>query len=156
MGSSKEDLEIWRMLHDEKHDGSVCLYNPDFHPEDIVQYFRERFDALDDAERYESKHHLTYVSNPVRPPSLAGYCARVGISTSTLWSWAQKYTVFDDAVGQCKAMQEAMIIELTSVGAYNPAFAALMMKNLHEWQDKLEQTHKGGVTLVFDEQDESA
>lgn len=145
-----------RILFDGKHDGSDSLYDPDFHPADIVRYFRERFELITDPERFQTEHRLQHVMTPVRPPSLAGYAAELGVRRETLWGWGKRHEEFDEAVGVCKAMQEAAIIELTALGAYNPSFAALMMKNLHDWQDKVEAVHKGGVTLNFDRQDEDA
>lgn len=154
--TAHERYETRRILFDGKHDGSARIYDRDFHPEDIVRYFTERYEQLEDPERYATEHRLTYVEKPVRPPSLAGYAATIGVGRETLWSWRKKYDAFAEAVDACKAMQEAMIVELTATGAYNAGFAALMMKNFHDWQDKVEQTHKGGVTLNFDAQDEEA
>lgn len=155
--ASKDRYLTRRILYDDDPKVAGKLrYDPDFHPEDIKLYFKERYDALTDPERFETEHRLDYVMAKVRPPSLAGYAAQVGVTRECLWSWTKKYEAFEEAVGVCKAMQEAAIIELTACGAYNPSFAALMMKNLHEWQDKVENTHRGGVTLNFDEQDEDA
>ncbi len=145
-----------RILYDGAHDGSAKIYDPDFHPDDIVVYFTERYEKMQDPERFKSRHALTYVQEPVRPPTFSGYAAEVGVSTKTLWQWKVEYEAFEDSMGICKAMQEAMIIEMSACKAYDPRFAALMMKNMHDWQDKVEQTHKGGVTLNFDAQDKEA
>ena len=152
----KERYEIRRILYDEKHEGSGLRYDPDFHPKDFVRYFRARYDDLKDAERYATEHRLTYVAKPTRPPTLAGYAAEIHVGRGCMWDWAKKYEAFDLAVEECKAIQEAMVVELTAIGAYNPTFAAFMMKNLHNWQDKIEQTHRGAVTLNFDDEDEKA
>lgn len=154
--ATRARYERRRILYDVPHDGSVKIYDPDFHPEDIQTYFRERFERLRDPQRYATEHRLTYVQEPIRPPTLAGYAAECGISKKTVWAWAAQYEAFEEAVEICKAMQEAMVVELTATNGYNPGFAALMMKNLHGWQDKIEQTHRGGVTLKFDAQDEEA
>ena len=41
-------------------------------------------------------------------------------------------------------------------GRENSRFASFCLKNLHEWTDRVEQTSKGAVTLVFDKQDAEA
>ena len=145
-----------RILYDGKHDGSECLYDENFHPEDIVRYFTEAYSKIEEPERFETEHRLQHVITPVRPPSLSGYAARIEVRRETLWAWCKKYEAFNVAVDRCKAIQEAAIIEITALGGYNANFAALIMKNLHDWQDKVEANHKGGVTLNFDKQDEGA
>lgn len=145
-----------RILEGRKRTGRRPKYDPTVHPAGIVDYFRQRYDAIIDPERFESEHRLEYVQAKVRPPSLAGYAASIGVSRECVWSWRKKHPEFDEAVGQCLAMQESVIIELAATGAYNPSFAALMMKNLHAWHDKIENTHRGEVTLNFDDQDAEA
>lgn len=134
------------------------IYRPDFHPGDIVEYFSERYDQLRDPERFETPQRLEHVTSPIRPPTLAGYSARLYIGRSTLWKWRKKYPEFEEAVGVCKEMQEDMIIFLSSCGAYNAGFAALMAKNMFDdpWKDKVEADMKGTVELKFDQQDEDA
>lgn len=156
MANQDDRYTTRRILYDGAHDGSVKIYDPDFHPEDVQTYFRERFDDIVDPERFVSKNRLEYVQKPVRPPSMAGYAALIGVSVCTVHEWEKNYPEFRSAVGVCKAMQEALIVELSACNGLNPGFAALMMKNFHGWQDKVEQTHKGGVTLNFDAQDEEA
>ena len=87
---------------------------------------------------------------------MASYAAEIGVGRATIWTWGERYEEFGDALEHCKAMQEAILLELGATGSLNNGFVALMMKNLHGWQDKVEATHRGGVTLVFDKQDEEA
>jgi hypothetical protein len=154
--SPKERYAAEKLLYGRRRDGPRPFYDPDVHPKAIVQYFKERFDQIRDATEYATEHRLEYVANPARPPTLSGFAASIGVGRETLWSWALKHEEFGEAVDLCKAMQEAMIIELTAIGAYNPSFAALMMKNMHKWADKVEADVKSSVTLNFDEQDADA
>ena len=47
---------------------------------------------------------------------------------------------FCAAYARAKSYQEALIIEGGLVGAFNPSFTNLLVKNLHDWKDKTEAT----------------
>lgn len=133
------------------------IYDENVHPEGIIEFFKNRFDQIRDAEKYVTeKGQVGYVMKPIRPPTLAGYAAHIGVSRITLWDWRQRYEEFDEAVDLCKAMQEALLVELGTTGALNPAVTNFTLKNLQDWMDKVEETHKGTVALQFDGQDAEA
>ncbi len=137
--------------------GRPSKYRPDRHPKDIVAYFRASFDALEAPERVESRHGgVKYVQAPVRPPTLAGYAAKVGVRRETLWAWTRQHEEFDEAVGICKAIQEHLLINMGLLGAYAPGLTIFMLKNLLDWQDKVEQVNRGTVVVRVDEQDLAA
>ncbi len=137
--------------------GRPSKYRPDHHPEDIVAYFRASLDALEAPERVESRHGgVKYVQAPVRPPTLAGYAAKVGVRRETLWAWARQHEEFDEAVGICKAIQEHVFINMGLLGAWRPGMTIFVLKNLLRWQDKIERAHRGHVTLLLDAQDANA
>jgi hypothetical protein len=92
----------------------------------------------------------------VRPPTFSGFAAKIGVRPETLWIWAKEHTEFGEAAARAKAMQEDALIALGAAGAFDSRFVALIMKNLHGWQDRVEQTNRGAVTLVFDAQDKEA
>ena len=103
--TAAERLKTWRIL-DSRPVGRPSKYRPDHHPEDIVAYFRESFDAIEEPERVESAQGgVKYVQAPVRPPTLAGYAAWVGVRRETLWAWARRHEEYGEAVGICKAIQ---------------------------------------------------
>ncbi len=155
-------LETRRLLYDgcgDKFDhprggGHNQIYNPDFHPGDILDYFRTAYEAMEDPERYTSKGVIGWTMKPVRPPSQVGYAARIGIRPETLWAWEKAHGEFANALAMCKAFQAAMLIESSACGAYHPGSAAMILKNLHGWTDRVEETHKGSVAFVFDADDE--
>ncbi len=154
--TAAERRAIWRIL-EARPVGRPSKYKPDFHPDDIVAYFRESFDAIEDPKRVESAHGgVKYVQAPVRPPLLAGYAVRVGVTRQTLWNWARRHEEFDEAVGICKAMQEHVFITMGLLGAYRPGMTIFVLKNLLRWQDKVEQVHKAAVVLRIDAQDAAA
>lgn len=154
--SLQEQYKMRRLLHDDPHPPNK-VYDPDFHPEAIVEYFRARFDQIEDAVKVTTdKGQVSFVAKPVRPPTMAGFAAEIGVRRETLWAWSKQYEQFDEALGLCKAMQEALLVELGTLGALNPAVTNFTLKNLQEWTDKVEETHKGNVALQFDAQDADA
>ena len=53
--------------------GRPPKYKPDFHPDDIVAYFRVSLDAIEEPERIESPQGgVKHVQAPVSPPTLSG------------------------------------------------------------------------------------
>ena len=150
----KERLAAKRLLHGRNRRGPEGIYDPEIHPAGIVAYFRERFDKLKESvELTDSRGRVSHVKAPVSPPTCAGYAAKIGVCRETIWSWGEKYTEFQEALGISKAMQEQIIVELGLEGAYNPNFAMFVLKNLQQWKDKVETIHTGGVILQIDEQD---
>lgn len=133
------------------------VYDPDVHPAGIVAFFKSRFDQILDPEKVTTdKGAVSWVAKPVRPPTMAAYAAMISVRRETLWAWSKKYEAFGEALGICKAMQEAILVELGTIGALNPAVTNFVLKNLQEWTDRVEETHKGSVALQFDAQDSEA
>ena len=111
--------------------GRPSKYRSDFHPDDIVAYFRPAFDAVLEPERVESRQGgVKYVQAPVRLPTLAGYAAKVGVRRETLWAWARRHEAFAEAVGICKAIQEHVLINMGLLRAYVPSVTIFLLKNL--------------------------
>ena len=126
-------------------------------PEGLVAYFRAAHDAIEEPERVESpRGGVKWVQAPVPPPTLAGYAAKVGVGSETLWAWARKDPEFEEAIGVAQAMQEDLVVCMVALRAYVPSVGIFMLKNLLGWTDKVEQKNTGGLTLVFDEQDSRA
>jgi len=132
------------------------VYDPDYHPDDIVEYFREAYAKVADPTYFVSEHRAQYIAKPVRPPTQAAWAAKHGIARETVWAWGQKYPEFGDALDVAKAYQEALLVELGAIGALNPAVTNFILKNLQGWAEKVEETHKGNVALVIDDQDAEA
>jgi hypothetical protein len=155
--TQRELYLVKRMLYEDDQDKPLGhVYDPNFHPDHMVKYFQDSYDKILDPERFETEHRLEWKMKPVRPPTIAGYCASIGISRNTLFHWGKKYDEMAEAIDKCKTIQEAGIVEMGSCGGFNPGFASMMMKNFHGWADKVEQKHEGGLTLNFDSQDEDA
>ncbi len=147
--------EFTRTKSGHKFGSSFNIYDPDFHPQDAYNYFREAYDQIKDPERYcTDKGVIGYVTKPVRPPSAAGYAAKIGVARDTIWAWQKKHNAFAEAMSIGKSMQEAILIELGSTGGLVPTSVNFILKNLQGWTDKLEETLKGSVALRFDADDE--
>jgi DNA-binding XRE family transcriptional regulator len=157
----KRRYETRRLLYsgceDEFKENPHRVYDPNYHPADVIAYFKERYEAIDDPIRYRTdKGALGFVTKPVRPPTQAAYAAKIGVRRETLWAWEQKHDEFSVALGIAKAFQEALLVELGAVGALAPSTTNFILKNLQGWTDKIEETHKGSVALQFDAQDSEA
>lgn len=161
--SAKKRLETRRLMFSGCSDefavraGRPRIYDPDFHPADVIAFFKERYDQIDDPIRFRTdKGAIGFVTKPVRPPSQAAYAVHIGVRREVLWQWEQKYDEFADALGIAKAMQEALLVELGTVGALSATPTNFVLKNLQGWTDRLESTLKGSVALQFDKQDSEA
>jgi len=136
------------------------VYDPGAHPAQLLAYFRAAFEALEGESRprqvVDDHGRVTNTRALVDPPTLVGFAARLGVRRETLWRWAEQHTEFGEAMDVARAMQQHVFIALASTGAYDSRFASFCLKNLHEWTDRVEQTSKGAVTLVFDAQDAEA
>ena len=150
----KEQDEAYQILHGAPIRSERPTYDLDVHPAGLVAYFRKALDGLKDAYRVTTdKGQKSYLKTPVRPITLAGYAAEIHVSTRTLYDWSQKHEEFGEAVGEAKAIQEQVFVEMGLQGAYNPNVVNFVLKNLQGWTDKAEIAHKGTVVLKIDEQD---
>lgn len=146
-----------RLLWGRTKGGPRPRYDSEVHPAGILAYFQEALDTILDIERIETeKGQVTYLQKPVDPPLMAGYANIIKVSQSTLSDWAQKYEEFGEAVQLAKGIQEQVYLKMGTFGAYPERITMFMLKNHHDWTDKVEQKNTGAVTLVFDSQDEEA
>ncbi len=137
--------------------GTPKTYDPDFHPEDIVQYFERQYAKVDDAKRYcTDKGVVGYTVKPVRLPTQARYSTMIGVTQGTLWEWAKQYPEFGHAMEVAKAYQAAFLIEQGTTGGLNATVTNFVLKNLQGWTERNEETIKGTVSLQFDAQDDEA
>jgi hypothetical protein len=153
----KARLRADRILYGRSRRGPRPIYNREVHPAGLIAYFRERLEAIKEVERVRTKQRdVKFVQEPVRPPTLAGYAASIGIDRRTLWQWGEQHEEFEDALEFAKTIQEEVLCSMGSVGAYNPQVVIFMLKNLQGWADKIDQRIKGTVSLHFDAQDAEA
>ena len=153
---AKERHEAQKILNSPRH-GPIPLYDPDYHPAHLVEFFQAAVADVAEIESTVTKgNERKYTQQPVVPPTLTGWAAKVGVCRMTVWEWARKHAEFERAVGLARAIQEDLLIRMGALGAYNPRLVEFMLKNLHEWADRAEITAKGEVHLHFDAQDEAS
>lgn len=151
-----EVLEAQNLLFGEAQD-LQALYDPQSHPRHLVEHFRSVLEELGETERIENERgDVKYVRRPIDPPTLAGFAARNDVSVSTLRDWAQRFPEFAHAMEIAHAIQEQIIVSLGATTGYDSKFAQLMCKNYFGWQDRVENTHRVGVILRFDDEDSRA
>lgn len=162
-GESKaKHLETRRLLFsgcEDEHsrDTVTKKYKPDFHPDDIVAFFKDRFEKVCDPKKFTTdKGQVGYTTKPVFPPTISAYAIHAGVCAETIWAWGKQFTEFGEALRVAKAYEATILVNLGAVGALNPQVTNFILKNLHGWTDRIEETHKGSVALQFDKQDEDA
>lgn len=154
--------ETLRLLHDPDdvptgEDRYTHVWDPDHHPQHMVEWFKEKEKAIEQPERVETVHgQVSHVQAPIHPPTFAAYASEIGVSQECLLYWSKRHESFKDAYAECKSIAENCVVILGALGAYNAGVVQLMLKNLHGWADKVEAKHVGAVQLTFDEQDEDA
>lgn len=136
------------------------VYDPGHHPQDVLNWFRERYEALSDPENVEravlKNGDIRYAVKPCRAPTVAGYAAHAGVSVPTIDRWRLEYPKFGEELEKAKAYEGAFFVELAGMNGFNPQVAIMALKNLQGWRDKSEVDLGSSVTLRFDEQDEDA
>lgn len=132
------------------------LYDSGYHPHEMLRYFRAAFEAMlaNPVERIRTRQgDVRFVRPPISPPTIAGFGARCGISGPTLLRWREKHEEFSEAWDLCMDLQQAVLLELGLHGAYDSRFLGLAAKNLMHWQERVEQTQRGGVVIHVDAED---
>lgn len=71
-------------------------------------------------------------------PTIAGFCASIGIHKDTLHEWIKKFPEFSDAYNTAKNYQENILVVNALKSFYNPAFSAFFAKNNLGYADKQE------------------
>lgn len=120
-------------------------------PDKLLKYFedKKRFEIeivkkfSKDGDLLEEKE----VKRPLSPPTIEGFGAENKIGKSTLYDWAARYPEFKEAMEIAKQIQADHIIANSMEGLNNNAFPIFMMKNCHNWTDRVEQKIESNVTL---------
>ena len=78
-------------------------------------------------------------------PTIQRFCFSIDIVVDTLHEWVARYPEFSDAYKRAKELQEALWINNSMKGLYNPAFTIFTGKNIFGWRDKQEIEHSGHI-----------
>ena len=123
--------------------GRPTKYEPRFAKE-LLDFFRLTEAAYERVNDMNGKPYL--VGKTI--PTFQRFAWKIGVDALTLWRWANDKdedgmpinSEFCSAYARAKSYQEALIIEGGLVGAFNPSFTNLLVRNLHDWKDKTEAT----------------
>lgn len=113
--------------------GQPTKYRPEY-CEEIVEYFQERLDKLGNGGRPEL-------------PTFERFSAHLGISTVTLYNWANEHPEFFKAKQRAAAIQHACLIDGALCSDFASGPATLAMKNLLGWRDKFEGELNGKAEI---------
>ena len=71
-----------------------------------------------------------------------GLARRLGVGETTFYEWMKKQPLLAEAVRAGEALQEERLASRMASGIKYPQSIFAVLKNLHKWTDKVEETHK--------------
>lgn len=90
---------------------------------------------------------------PCRLPTFEKFAVDIGVHRETLANWCTKHPKFFDTYNQCKHLQKNILIQHGLRGAFNPAFAMFVAKNVTDMKDKVEVDQSSEVKIVITPED---
>lgn len=78
-------------------------------------------------------------------PTVEGFCRQEQIAKDTYYNWVKRHSAFSDAHEKAQAIQEAIWLENSMLGRYNPAFTIFFAKNKYGWTDQVKHEVQIGV-----------
>lgn len=69
-------------------------------------------------------------------PTVGDFATTIGVSSSTMYSWAQRHPEFAEAMARAKDYQERILMYCGSMGLYDFKFVQFVCKNVLHWGDK--------------------
>lgn len=112
--------------------GRPSEYKPT-HAELVDDYLEERKDYYDT----ETK---TY---KVKIPTIEGFSVFLGVTTKTLYNWADEHPEFLHALERIKKEQQQRLLDNGLAGTYNPTIAKLVLSANHGMREKTDVTTDG-------------
>lgn len=133
--------------------GRPSKYRAEF-CEGIIEYFEAPLKRVNEVVKAENASgELVEVQTIIRPATLFGFAAKCGVGYQTLLEWEKIHTEFAEAMGQARALQGDLTVQMGASGGFKTAFAVFMMKNTHRWSDQLVVQTSGSLHITIDEQD---
>lgn len=81
---------------------------------------------------------------------------RLGITTETLRQWVNIHEDLSAAIAQGLAEQEGWLASIMATGMKYSASTYAVLKNLHDWKEKTEDTHKLSIGEALEQQQQGA
>jgi hypothetical protein len=128
--------------------GNKTQYKPEY--DNLILEF---FSGPPFKEEIEKKYYkngqiiktMRQVANPL--PFLSGFARKIGVNSSTLYKWAQKYPSFGMAYTQAKELTLEFLVTNTLLKLYDSQFGKFAAQNISEWRDVKEQKVDAQVTV---------
>jgi len=120
-------------------DGRPTKYDPKYCKE-IVDFFDVPYTTFIELPHYK-KGDISWVdkkevATPI--PQVGQFARKIGVHRDTLDEWTRVHPCFSDAYTRAKHMQEEMLVSNATKGLYNSFFTLFVMKNRHNWKDRIE------------------
>lgn len=102
----------------------------------ILDYFRVEHTVQKEIKRTNRKGQtrVEYREVANQLPTIAGFCAEVGISKQTLHNWVKRYEEFEEAYNLAKCCYNAFVIDLGARGFLNSKYAIFLSQNTMGWK----------------------
>ena len=116
--------------------GRPTDYKPEY-CDKIVEYFtQEPYREVIETYYYkngESKDSVKLIANDLK--FISGFAREIGVTTTTIHRWKEKYEEFSDALKKAKEIQQEHLVINGLQGNYQTAFAIFTAKNITDWRD---------------------
>jgi hypothetical protein len=125
----------------QKNKDDVETGRPSEFKEEYVEQAREYVDSCVDTYDPETKR------TKVNLPTYAGLANHLKCSKQTLYNWGEKSKDFLDSLNYLLQEQENRLINSGLSGDYQSPIAKLIMSSNHDYSEKSERKHTGGISL---------
>jgi transposase len=166
--SSGRDEMLANVEEEEKTKGRPSLFKEEY-AEQLIEFFN--IEPFEHVPGFDKAGNEKLEMVPAKFPTLARFATKIGVCRDTLYEWSTakdaegklKHAEFSYAYKKAKDYQEAILVEGTMAGAFQPSFAIFTAKNVLGWRDKTEQEITGadgspllaGIKVSFVEADDS-
>ena len=112
------------------------LYRPEY-PRQLMEYFSQRTLPYDVETVLTTGKSWTREERrriPAMMPTIARFCAQIGIHRQRLYEWAESIPELADALARAKEWMEHLLSNGALMGIYDPKFAGLAAINWLGWR----------------------
>lgn len=128
--------------------GRPTKYRPEL-CDDIIKFFDRPLYVKKITRKWvDGEEQIIEQEVPNETPFLARWCRKHKINVTAPSEWAHKYPEFSKAIIDCKAIQEAFLVEHGIKGDHNGFMTFQTLKNVSGWRDKHEVESKSEVRTI--------
>lgn len=129
--------------------GVPSTYRPEY-CEQMVQFFSRpltRVFMKKEIIKADGETIREYEEKGTQLPFFTEFAHSIGVTTSCLNKWKDKYEQFGTAYNKCKELQLNHLVQNALIFNYNAPFAIFTMKNITDWRDQTDIKHTGNIDL---------